>query len=260
LEILGLDMMHGTPVLDVKPYIPYDCIPSDLPLEMAPSDRFSTKLRVPTWIYKADIDLKPVVFSDGAAKAMQAIFDERGLGGAYCSIDETGGIRSGNDSTETSSEGVSKKVNSRHIEESTACCEGKRSREAEEGGEGEDGAATPATRRQVLVQSRTLSEAVDLISQVLRQDIRSTNRGGGRNGRKNNKEASRDRDEDEADEANGRDAGTCNDNVSAPYECYLDGLHVRFVCSEEEVLVTAVEMQQPRPLLALREEPGQSSE
>ena len=35
IDVLGCDMMHGTPVLDVKPYIPYDVVPSDCELAMA---------------------------------------------------------------------------------------------------------------------------------------------------------------------------------------------------------------------------------
>ena len=35
ITVRGIDLVHMTPVLDVKPYIPYDLVPSTLPLPMA---------------------------------------------------------------------------------------------------------------------------------------------------------------------------------------------------------------------------------
>lgn len=77
IEIAGLDMVDGTPVIDVKPYIPYDAIPSDIPLPMARDANgetlLRTKLRVPEWIYESDIDMKVVRLEPVAAASLEDI-------------------------------------------------------------------------------------------------------------------------------------------------------------------------------------------
>jgi tRNA-Thr(GGU) m(6)t(6)A37 methyltransferase TsaA len=82
IEIGGLDMVDGTPVLDIKPYIPYDIIPSNIELPMlkwaqdvnpmadsAPQlysvdngNRAPKTLKVPNWIFEADVPLRRVLF------------------------------------------------------------------------------------------------------------------------------------------------------------------------------------------------------
>eukprot|EP01038_Epipyxis_sp_PR26KG_P008640 gene8640-11680_t len=68
IEILCVDMVDGTPVLDVKPYIPYDVIPSKYFLPMACSAKGEPLnkrlLQVPSWVVEADIEMKPVIFSN----------------------------------------------------------------------------------------------------------------------------------------------------------------------------------------------------
>ena len=86
IYISGIDMVHGTPVLDVKPYIPYDSIPVLLPNNNNNSnnnnnnnnhgsynndnhgsynnDNVATNyLRVPEWIYESPVEQLPVRFT-----------------------------------------------------------------------------------------------------------------------------------------------------------------------------------------------------
>jgi tRNA-Thr(GGU) m(6)t(6)A37 methyltransferase TsaA len=83
LELTGIDMVDGTPVLDVKPYIPYDAVPSDLPLPMAVDSKgrplLSTKLAVPAWIVDADVDMTPVSFAPAALSSLRGIALDREL-------------------------------------------------------------------------------------------------------------------------------------------------------------------------------------
>jgi tRNA-Thr(GGU) m(6)t(6)A37 methyltransferase TsaA len=91
IELSGIDMVDGTPVLDVKPYIPYDIIPSDLSLPMAVSASgtpyLSKKLTVPTWIVDADIVMTPVSFESSAIEALHDIARDRMLSN-YASAEE----------------------------------------------------------------------------------------------------------------------------------------------------------------------------
>jgi hypothetical protein len=84
-------MVDGTTVLDIKPYIPYDIIPSDIPLPMILNEHgdtlLETKLTVPTWIYEADIMMKRVTFNEVALSALQEIYDSSGFRLCY-TIDE----------------------------------------------------------------------------------------------------------------------------------------------------------------------------
>ena len=114
ITIRGIDFVDMTPVLDVKPYIPYDLVPSLLPLPMAvycspspdpsPSPNSNndadhdwslsrghsptpnpTTLRVPSWIYEADVPVRLVRFSVPAADQLQAMLGgTRGGGGGMC--------------------------------------------------------------------------------------------------------------------------------------------------------------------------------
>jgi tRNA-Thr(GGU) m(6)t(6)A37 methyltransferase TsaA len=91
ISVCGIDMVDGTPVLDIKPYIPYDSIQlqssggcqsqsSPLPMAVAASKLSSTlsdgsaykdrQLKVPSWIIDSDIPLHPVNFDDCAVEAL----------------------------------------------------------------------------------------------------------------------------------------------------------------------------------------------
>ena len=91
ISVCGIDMVDGTPVLDIKPYIPYDSIQlqssgdcqsqsSLLPMTVAASifptitsDGSAYKdrqLKVPSWIIDSDIPLHPVNFDDSALEGL----------------------------------------------------------------------------------------------------------------------------------------------------------------------------------------------
>jgi tRNA-Thr(GGU) m(6)t(6)A37 methyltransferase TsaA len=77
VEVRGIDFVNGTEILDIKPYIPYDVINSDIPLPMATSANGSllqqTKLSVPNWIYESDIDMKEVRFTKESLDSLDGI-------------------------------------------------------------------------------------------------------------------------------------------------------------------------------------------
>lgn len=68
LHVRGLDLVHGTPVYDVKP-----CVPWDVP---------ATPLRVPTWV-DSDDALATVTFSDQASADLPARLSEGCLAPLY---------------------------------------------------------------------------------------------------------------------------------------------------------------------------------
>ena len=84
-------MVDGTTILDIKPYIPYDIIPSEIPLPMILNEHgdtlLVTKLTVPSWIYEADIIMKRVAFNEVALSGLQEIYATSGFRLCY-SIDE----------------------------------------------------------------------------------------------------------------------------------------------------------------------------
>jgi hypothetical protein len=137
-------MVDGTPVLDVKPYIPYDIIASNLPLPMQSGmDSEDQYLRVPEWVYEADIPLRSVRFEAAALNSLRNV------------------VSSG-------------RMKVRYSED----------------------------------------EAVQLISQVLRQDIRSLKQGRG-----------------------------SSENVDSDlvlYEARIDNLHLKFVTLASEILIREV--------------------
>jgi len=66
LHLSGIDLLHGTPILDVKPYIPHwDALPEQPDA-------------IPKWIIDAVDDDKPRVatFSEGAASKLKCIVEE----------------------------------------------------------------------------------------------------------------------------------------------------------------------------------------
>jgi hypothetical protein len=74
--LLGLDLVDGTPVLDVKPYVPCDSVPLDSKTHLSGSyaQCLQTKtLGVPSWIVDEDIRKRPVEFTDEARTAVEDI-------------------------------------------------------------------------------------------------------------------------------------------------------------------------------------------
>jgi hypothetical protein len=82
---MSVDMVDGTPVLDVKPYIPYDIVPHDKDklIEMAAVDECTgrplqlSSLSVPAWIYEADVPLRLVEFSECAQLTLSLMQDSQ---------------------------------------------------------------------------------------------------------------------------------------------------------------------------------------
>lgn len=80
IEISQLDMVHGTPVIDIKPYIPYDIIPCTISLPMLAlvKDEIHT-LQVPSWIFDSDIVLRKVMFTESAVQDLDTICSQQKL-------------------------------------------------------------------------------------------------------------------------------------------------------------------------------------
>jgi len=89
IEIIGLDMMHGTPVLDVKPYLHYDVIPSQLTdtywgsrcnssdqLEL-PFPGTREVLVTPNWIVEREVPDRKVKFAETARDRLDNMIGEK---------------------------------------------------------------------------------------------------------------------------------------------------------------------------------------
>ena len=103
IQVSGIDMVDGTPVLDIKPYIPYDSIqlesregddPSaSFPLPMSVAASFDgsiykeRKLIVPSWIIDSDIPLHPVTFDVSAIESLNDLVLDRMLSHSSTSIE-----------------------------------------------------------------------------------------------------------------------------------------------------------------------------
>ena len=99
IRLSGIDFVDGTPVLDIKPYIPYDSIqlddqnnessPVPLPMSVAASPSVylqsdgsvykQRRLKVPSWIIDSDIPLHPVVFNECALETLSDLVLDRML-------------------------------------------------------------------------------------------------------------------------------------------------------------------------------------
>ena len=99
ITISGIDMVDGTPVIDIKPYIPYDSIQletkdgddteSVAPLPMSVAASYSNcdqphdntfkerRLTVPSWIIDSDIPLLPVNFNACALESLNELIVDR---------------------------------------------------------------------------------------------------------------------------------------------------------------------------------------
>ena len=78
IELSSLDLVDGTPVLDVKPLIPYDLVPFDGELPMASLIQ-QTPLSVPSWIIDADVPMRSVTVSKEAATCLRELVGEKCL-------------------------------------------------------------------------------------------------------------------------------------------------------------------------------------
>jgi tRNA-Thr(GGU) m(6)t(6)A37 methyltransferase TsaA len=101
IGISGIDFVDGTPVLDIKPYIPYDSIQLQteengthsipLPMSVEASSCMQSdgsiyearKLVVPTWIVDSDVPMHPVSFDECALKTIEDLVLDRMLN--HCS-------------------------------------------------------------------------------------------------------------------------------------------------------------------------------
>lgn len=90
IEISGIDMVHGTPILDIKPYIPCDSIPLDENILQSGGYgdclRMSRKLKMPNWIISEDIKFRDVVFSETAESCIDMLVENGNL--KFCSSSE----------------------------------------------------------------------------------------------------------------------------------------------------------------------------
>ena len=99
IEIMSVDMVDGTPVLDVKPYVPYDIVPHDKVIEMAVVDECTglplrpASLKVPSWVHEADVPLRQVQFSEAAQRALSRMQEGQHFRHCTGSSDATSLIR-----------------------------------------------------------------------------------------------------------------------------------------------------------------------
>ena len=173
--VSGLDMIDGTPVLDIKPYIPYDIIYSTIPVPMATDEdgnSLNTKsLQVPSWIYEYDIPSRKIIYSTNASDGLELIVNFK-------------------------------------------------------------------QKTFYSTMYSNVEDAKCLISQVLRQDIRSVHQG---------RKASNSQDNDvkKIDETgiemmtNGKDVATQR-SIQQPYEVNIGKLHIEFLTYESHILVKSI--------------------
>ncbi len=86
VDISSIDFVHGTPVLDIKPVVPYDLVPSPFNVSnllMAQDEDGQAlqqrELQVPSWIIEADIPMRRVVFTHEAEESLQQIVAQGGM-------------------------------------------------------------------------------------------------------------------------------------------------------------------------------------
>lgn len=78
IELIGNDMVDGTPVLDVKPYHPSDSIALDEGVQ-SHAIYCKNKLRVPDWVVDGGVDIRPVYFPPECMKSLIQIFSKKQL-------------------------------------------------------------------------------------------------------------------------------------------------------------------------------------
>jgi len=72
LYINALDLVHGTPVYDVKPYVHWD-IPSEVNVVQNPNSGSVIGLKLPHWVENKDDVLTSVVFEEEAEESLERI-------------------------------------------------------------------------------------------------------------------------------------------------------------------------------------------
>ena len=110
IYIKGIDMVNETPILDIKPYIPYDIIPSNISLpmmkglneldekdeedgsrgmEQAEHKQLGRMLEVPVWITESEIKMRPVHFSNNAEENIAKAHDQIKSSKRFCQTQES---------------------------------------------------------------------------------------------------------------------------------------------------------------------------
>lgn len=79
IELIGNDMVNGTPVLDVKPYHPSDSIALNEKVENHAIYMQRSKLKVPDWVVDEGVDIRPVHFSPESITLLNLIFSKKQL-------------------------------------------------------------------------------------------------------------------------------------------------------------------------------------
>ena len=149
----------------MKPYIPYDVVPSDYTLPMAYSANGTMlplrKLQVPSWVVDTDIPLLPVHFPDSVVATLEM-----------------------------------------------------------------------ATKRKKLKFCKDANEAMELVTQVLRQDIRGVQQGRGQVAASGSEEGG----SVEAGEVLSEKAS------SNAYHCRLDAMNITFITTAEGIEIQSIEI------------------
>jgi tRNA (Thr-GGU) A37 N-methylase len=111
LYISGLDLVDGTPVIDIKPYVPHYDSPYHYPMISSPSlllpseqDSTPPHCRLPPWVADGLATKRPVHFLPRALSDLQCIFDANPI-----ALEFYGGNSSssgGNNNNETAQEGL----------------------------------------------------------------------------------------------------------------------------------------------------------
>lgn len=95
VDISSVDFVHGTPVLDIKPVVPYDLVPSkfDLTNLLMAKDQDGRalqqrELEVPSWIIDSDIPMRQVIFTPEAEESLRSVVSKKGM--RFCDSFEHG--------------------------------------------------------------------------------------------------------------------------------------------------------------------------
>jgi tRNA-Thr(GGU) m(6)t(6)A37 methyltransferase TsaA len=228
IDIKSVDFVDGTPVLDVKPYIPYDVVPMEsvsvvsgqvqgqgglegiqsyLPMACAADGTAlqNTTLRVPDWIREADVPMRSVEFTAEASNSLHSIFDAAAATAAAAS----------------SSSALNRKLE-----------------------KGSSSSARGKSPRFCL----NYAHAVELMTQVLRQDVRGVRQGRDQkqqkqqqqcdvNEQRQEKEQQQQQQEQQEQEQQQEQAST---GASSSFMCRLDCMEISVSFHPDRVLVESV--------------------
>lgn len=82
IEISGVDLVNGTPILDIKPYVPCDSVPLDAIAHLSGSYAACLNTRplvVPSWIVDEDVPYRTVTYDQAALLALSDLALDRAL-------------------------------------------------------------------------------------------------------------------------------------------------------------------------------------